>query len=164
MARKAREKSSTGIYAVILRGAGDIFEKESMQNEFEQCAQKYLGSGLMGIRFCSDKVNMLVRESGSGISMDMKPLTTSFARTYNRVLETEGRVFADRFKSVPVETAELTEECMAFLDGGSMAAPYDRAPAGRSIKKAPAEKAGTVQPKQDTPPVKKRDQMPTWLL
>lgn len=163
MARKAREKSATGVYAVILRSADNIFEKEDMRDEFAQCAEKYLGSGLMGIRFCHSRVNMLVKESEKGISMDMKPLITSFARTYNRTAQTEGKVFTDRFKSVPIESPEHEAECIGFLNGGGSVFPYDTAAAARrAVKKEKA--VPEPEKKEEKPPVRQRNKMPTWLL
>ncbi|MGM9935902.1 MAG: hypothetical protein ACI38A_01015 [Candidatus Ornithomonoglobus sp.] len=175
MARKAREVSSTGKYAVILRGIDTVFNGEDMRTAFSEAAAKYLGDGLLAIRFYDDRAEMLVRESEKGISMDMKPLVTSFARTYNRVKENTGKVFADRFKSVPVETDELEEECLKYFNGGEPAAPFKRgATAAAAPAKKPAEKKKplkeTVQPikeepKQETAPKpKKKKSLPSWLL
>lgn len=124
MARKAREKSSTGIYAIVLRGSGDVFRTEEMRGAFCDAAKKYLGRGLIGAVFSDNRVDMLVRESDKGISLDMKPLITSFARTYNRENETDGKVFADRFRSVPVEAKAIERACRAYMKGGDIAAPY----------------------------------------
>ena len=125
MARKARKKSSTGIYAVILRGYDNIFGTKMLRKTFSEAANKYLGEKLMGIRFFNDHVHILVRESEKGISLDMKPLITSFARSYNKEKGNEGKVFADRFKSVPVETAELEAQCIEYLNSGARTAPYE---------------------------------------
>ncbi len=176
MARKAREKSGTGVYAVILKGCGKIFKKSEMRDIFCGTADKYLGKGLMGIRFFEDRAHMLVRESGRGISLDMKPLVTSFARSYNRVCKTEGKVFADRFKSVPIESPELEDECIKYLNGGETAAPY--LPTKRSsavnntvktAKKEPEPKAEKPAPIKEEKPVsvkpkRRGNQLPPWLL
>lgn len=184
MARKAREKSSTGIYAVILRGNGDVFKTEEMREAFLETAKKYLDRGLIGVVFSDSRADMLVRESDKGISMDMKPLITSFARTYNREYDTDGRVFADRFKSVPVETRALERACRAYMKGGEIAAPYilNAAPAAKPVKKA-APKKGSARPVKKgaastavkpaakqaeesapAPKPKKKNNLPSWLL
>lgn len=150
MARKAREKSSTGVYAIILRSNEKVFAKKKMREAFLDAAQGYLDKGLMGIRFYDTYVHMLVRESAMGISLDMKPLITSFARTYNRENETEGKVFADRFKSVPVETKELEAECLAYLDGGAKSAAYTAA----AVPVRAEEKKPRRQPVEKSAPVK----------
>ena len=178
MARTAREKSSTGIYAVILRGNENIFSSQDMRDAFTAAAEKYLGKGLLGIRFYDDKVHMLVKESESGISLDMKPLVTSFARTYNREHEIEGKVFKDRFKSVPVESGAIQKECIDYLNGGEIASPYvsgvrSSAVVKKPIKKKPAVKKTTgkkpvrtvkEEPVQEIKPIKKKKTLPSWLL
>ena len=160
-----------------------------MREAFLDAAENYLGEELMGIRFFDTYVHMLVRESGKGISLDMKPLVTSFARTYNRVNETDGKVFSDRFKSVPVETAELEAECLQYLGGGAKSAAYTAAPAPKkaeekkreTVKKpAPVKAKQKPAPKQKTAPKpkpatktepapepakpKKNRNLPSWLL
>ncbi|MGN0182849.1 MAG: hypothetical protein ACI4DP_10665 [Candidatus Ornithomonoglobus sp.] len=183
MARKAREVSSTGKYAVILRGINAVFEGEDMRTAFYEAADKYLGEGLLAIRFYDDRAEMLVRESEKGISMDMKPLTTSFARTYNRLKENTGKVFADRFKSIPVETDELEEECLKYLNGGEPDAPFKcgaisaaapekkhaekKKPSPVKTEKLLKEAVQTIkeEPKQETTPKsKKKKSLPSWLL
>jgi hypothetical protein len=177
MARKAREVSSTGLYAVILKGADNIFKAEELQGEFLTAAERYLGDGLIGIRFFETHADMLVKESEKGISMDMKPLITSFARTYNRLEKSGGKVFADRFKSVPIESEALKMECIEYLDGGETAAPYIF---GNAVKRKtpPSSNAKKTVKKTDKPKVekeikeiveeepkpKKKKQLPSWLL
>ncbi|MGN0164235.1 MAG: hypothetical protein ACI4EA_11750 [Candidatus Ornithomonoglobus sp.] len=183
MARRAREISSMGKYAVILRGINEVFAEDDMMTAFAEAADKYLGEGLLAIRFYNDRVEMLVRESEKGISMDMKPLVTSFARTYNRLKENTGKVFADRFKSIPVESGELERECIEYLNGGEPAAPFKRGSgtaAAAAVKPAEKKKSipiktekplkETVPPikeesKQETAPKpKKKKSLPSWLL
>lgn len=125
MARKAREKSSTGDYAVTLKCVEEIFKSKKVKVMFIECAQQYLGDGLRGIRVSNSQAEMLIHESEKGISMDMKPLMTSFARAYNREFENEGKIFADRFKSVPVEEAEDYENCIKYLDNGKSSSLFN---------------------------------------
>lgn len=166
MAREARVKSSTGIYAIILRSDTDIFKTKSLRNAFLTSAEKYLGNGMMGVRFHSAKAEMLIKESEKGISMDMKPLITSFARTYNKTTNSCGKVFSDRFKSIPVEDDTLLNECMTYMSGGKTASPY-RDGVKRAFKKiTPQKPEADTKPKEEPKPEIKRRQntMPTWLL
>gem|GEM_PF-403092 len=182
MARKAREKSSTGVYAIVLRGNGEIFKSERMREVFYDTAKKYLRRGLIGVVFSDSRADMLVRESAAGISMDMKPLITSFARTYNRENETDGKVFADRFRSVPVESRADDRKCRAYMKGGEIAPQYmiGAAPAVKPVekktkkpaaKKTATKKAAPVpekkpEPVPETPAAKpkKKNNLPSWLL
>lgn len=183
MARTARAVSSTGLYAVILKSTEDIFLKRKIKQCFEEIAREYLGDGLLGIRFRSNCVHMLIKESEKGISMDMKPLTTSFARTYNRESSVIGKVFADRFKSIPIEDDELRAECEKYFNGGKkIPKAYGGSQAKkRSVSKAdvkPAEEREkqavkerkqlektAEKPQEETKPqVKRRNELPSWLL
>ncbi len=157
MARKAREKSSTGVYAVILRSEYDVFSETQMQELFTDIAKNYLSDELMGIKLQPRRAELLVRESENGISYDMKPIIISFARAYNREQNIDGKVFSDRFKSVPVETKALEKQCIAYLDGGDIAAPYER---GRAKTRQKIEKPAEEKPSKP----KKQKNLPTWLL
>lgn len=141
MARKAREKSSTGNYAVVLKCIDEIFKSKKVKNMFIECAQQYLGDGLRGIRVSSGMAEMLIHESGKGISMDMKPLMTSFARAYNREFENEGKIFADRFKSTPVEDEAAYENCIKYLENGKSSSLFngEKKKAATEVKKAPSK-------------------------
>lgn len=169
MARKAREVSSTGIYAVILRGLENLFLKKELIDVFNDDCAKFLGDGLLGIRFYGDRVDMLVKESEQGISKDMKPLITSFARAYNRMSGYNGKVFVDRFKSVPVETEEDKAACLEYLDGGKKTEQYKSRIVGRTrqsdsdkVKKSAVPAVSSPEPEKK--PKTKRDSMPSWLL
>lgn len=187
MARKAREKSSTGIYAVILRGQTNVFEGSDLKELFSEACKKYLGDGLIAIKIFKDRAEMLVKESEKGISMDMKPLVTSFARAYNREMGNDGKVFADRFKSVPVEDEGTYEECIEYLNGSKKTAsafmpnrregsakPAEKANTTVSNIKPPEkyeEKVETVTAPKPEPPKKEPEKkpsrnrnLPTWLL
>lgn len=177
MARKAREKSGTGIYAVSLKGQTDVFKTASMRETFSEGCQKYLGEGLMAIRFHKDKAEMLIKESEKGISMDMKPLITSFARAFNRENGDCGKVFADRFKSVPVEDDMVKEECITYLNGEKSSAAVfmpkrsggSKAPVKKPVQSAPKPKQDPKpKPVQETTeepkPKPKQRNLPTWLL
>ena len=146
MARKAREKSSTGNYAVVLKCIDEIFKSKKVKNMFIECAQQYLGDGLRGIRVSSGMAEMLIHESEKGISMDMKPLMTSFARAYNREFENEGKIFADRFKSTPVEDEEAYENCIKYLGNGKSASLFsgEKKKTVAEVKKEPSNPEKTT--------------------
>lgn len=177
MARKAREKSSTGVYAVILRGSKDVFKEKRYRDRFQNSISERFGDRAKGLRFYDDSVHMLLCESEKGISVDMKPVIISFARMYNREQGCEGKVFKDRFRSVPVESAETETECIRYLNGGKKAEPFmmrgeagapspvrKRKEEGKTKKTENTEVYSAPEPKPVQEKPKKKDQMPTWLL
>ena len=102
--------------------------------------------------------------------MTMKPVTTSYARYFNRVHEREGKLFAGRFKSDPLETTAEIEECINNLKR--------QKPKKKTVKRmaenvkitAVTEKNQTVkqasiaQKERETQPAKKNRDLPPWLL
>lgn len=194
MARKAREKSKSGKYIVMLRGIEDtIFKSKKTQEIFKELIEKAFGKGMLGIRFFNDRVLMALKETKAGIGMDMKPVLISFARTLNRNSGETGKVFADRFKSIPLDDKDFEAECMAYINRETTkdpfaakrtVAPKKAEPKAKATPKKPATKKATpkkaepkVKMEKKTPPTpapekvevkkeepKKRNSLPTWLL
>lgn len=106
MPRKAREKSSTGIYAVLLESEYEIFRDDDDYNEFIVRADEYLGANAVAFALIENAICLIVKESEKGIGMDIKPLTTSYARYYGTRYDLDGGLFKQRFKSEPIETAD----------------------------------------------------------
>ncbi|MCL6610826.1 MAG: transposase [Peptococcaceae bacterium] len=108
MPRKARQKSKTGIYHIIMRGINrqDIFHDDEDRIRFlETLCRVSVESNAEVLGYClmSNHVHLLIKEGGSGISHVMKRLGTSYAYWYNWKHEHTGHVFQDRFKSECVE-------------------------------------------------------------
>lgn len=178
MARKARVKSSTGKYIILLRGMEDtIFRTKRIKDMFNETVTEYLGKNMLGIRFFADRVVIFAKESKNGISMDLKPVLIKFARAYNRDRGADGKVFMDRFKSLPVEDKEFEKQCKDFVDGEKVKDPFEvkvvrpatpkketAKPAPKKVAK-PAPKKPEPKPEPEVKPApKKRNDMPTWLL
>ena len=171
MARKARVKSSTGMYVVLLRGIDDtIFKSKKRKDLFSELAKTHLGEGLCDIEFKNDSVGMLVKESEAGLGLDMKPLVISFARAYNRENGTSGKVFKDRFKSCPVEPIIDEEDYNGFFSSQNGKNIFkSKTPAEKRVSsdKPASKKVAKSEPIPEPevkPAPKKRNDMPTWLL
>ena len=178
MARKARVKSSTGKYIILLRGMEDtIFRTKKIKDMFNETVTEYLGKNMLGIRFFADRVVIFAKESKNGIAMDLKPVLIKFARAYNKERGVDGKVFMDRFKSLPVEDKEFEKQCKDFVDGEKVKDPFETktvraaTPKKEAVKPAPkkAEKPAPKKPEpkpepEVKPAPKKRNEMPTWLL
>lgn len=106
MPRKAREKSSTGIYAILLEGERELFRDDEDYNEFIERIDDYLDVFAIAFALTEKAICLIVKESERGIGMDIKPITTSYARYYGSRYESEGGIFKQRFKSSPIETAD----------------------------------------------------------
>ncbi len=117
MARKAREVSSTGMYAVTVKTNAAVFAGEEVRELFKDCFERFLGDGAKAVLFYDSRVDMLISETERGISADMKSIMTSFSRGCNKLMNTTGKIFAGRFGSVPVEDPETEKKCIAYLSG-----------------------------------------------
>lgn len=116
MARRAREKSSTGIYNVMLRGE-KLFTEEADYDAFIDRMAQYFMDDAKIYAYClmENTACFILKESKNGISKDMKPFVTSYARYYNKAHGENGKVFLDRFKSEPIETKEYLLKSMVVM-------------------------------------------------
>ena len=108
------------------------------------------GGKVYDIKFKNDSVTEIVKESSNGLGNDMKPVLISFARTYNRERGMTGKVFKDRFKSLPINSPS---DNVDFGKPNYISKPKQ--------EKQKAEKKIQEEPKQEQ---KKKNDMPTWLL
>lgn len=108
MPRKPREKSSTGIYHVMVRGINkqDIFHCDKDREKYMGIIDKYkeiCQFELYGYCLMSNHVHLLIKEGQQTISQIMLRLGTSYAHWYNQKYERIGHLFQGRFKSEIVE-------------------------------------------------------------
>lgn len=118
MAREGRRKSATGVYHVLLRGVDKLFLQEQDYEWFrERMTVHFGGNGarLLAFLLLPNRVHLLIEEGAEGLSLAVKPLCTSYARYFNRTYKEKGRLFYDRFRSVPCETEEEIADTAAFL-------------------------------------------------
>lgn len=116
MARKARQKSSTGIYHVMLRGINRqvIFESNEDYNYFikilyhmvypidENRRQLPALCSIYAYCLMPNHVHLLLREKTETLSSVVKRIAAAYAWYYNKRYEHYGHLFQDRFKSEPV--------------------------------------------------------------
>ena len=138
MARKAREISKSGNYYITLKG-NELFVTDEDKKMFVEILEKNFATGIVHSYYLTkSEIRLVVKEGEKGISMTMKPVTTSYARYFNRTHEREGKLFADRFKSEPLETDEEIEECIKNLENDTpkkQAKPKRTAPKKKDVTK-----------------------------
>ncbi len=108
MPRRARKKSKTGIYHVMVRGINrqKIFKDngdyahfiETIRKTKEKSEFKIYGYCLMG-----NHVHLLLQERKESISLSMQRICSSFVYWYNRKYDRLGHLFQERYKSEVVE-------------------------------------------------------------
>ena len=136
MPRKAREKSGTGIYHVMLRGINhqDIFEERSDYWKFlkllrlQAHPEDELGHPLpphcIVYAYClmSNHVHLLLRELDEGLTPPIKSISIAYAQYFNLKYERSGHLFQDRFKSEPVNDMGYFATLLRYIHQNPIAA------------------------------------------
>lgn len=108
MPRRAREKSSTGIYHVILRGINRqiIFEDDQdFQKLLETLRDNKEKSGYEIYAYCfmSNHIHLLIKEGTEELGTVFKRIGVTYVYWYNWKYNRRGHLFQDRYKSEAVE-------------------------------------------------------------
>ncbi|KAB3527514.1 transposase [Alkaliphilus serpentinus] len=108
MPRKAREKSESGLYHIILRGINKqiIFEDEEDKKKFLQTLKDYKdkrGYKVYGYCLMGNHIHIILHEIEEGIEIVMKSIGASYVYWYNWKYNRSGHLFQDRYKSEPIE-------------------------------------------------------------
>ncbi|KUP04420.1 transposase [Bacillus coahuilensis p1.1.43] len=108
MPRKARKKSRTGIYHVMIRGINQqmIFEEDEDKYAFLRTLERYkIVSRFELYSYClmDNHVHLLIKEAEEPISKVIMRLSSSFVYWYNSKYDRCGHLFQERFKSEVVE-------------------------------------------------------------
>ncbi|MEE0944238.1 MAG: hypothetical protein UIM24_02135 [Clostridia bacterium] len=118
MARTARQKSESGVYHVLLRGVDKLFLDSSDYTEFRVRMKEYFSADvkLLAFLLLPNRVHLLIDAGENNLSVAVKPLCTSYARYFNRTYSVDGKLFYDRFKSVPCHSKSDIADTVAFLN------------------------------------------------
>ena len=108
MPRRARQKSESGIYHIMLRGINRqrIFEDDEDRKCFIETLQRYKEkSGYTIYAYClmDNHIHLLMKEGAEPLGMVFKRIAGSYVYWYNWKYGRSGHLFQDRFKSEPVE-------------------------------------------------------------
>jgi len=108
MPRKARQRSKTGIYHVIIRGINrqDIFHDDEDKTTYLERLTTYKNQcefELYAYCLMDNHVHLLLKEGTESLSGTMKRIGASYVYWYNWKYDRIGHLFQDRYKSEPVE-------------------------------------------------------------
>ena len=108
MPRKAREKSESGIYHIIMRGINRqvIFEAEEDYDQFLETLQRYkakCGYEIYAYCLMGNHIHLLLKTGREPLEQIMRRIGGSYVYWYNKKYQRIGNLFQDRFKSEPVE-------------------------------------------------------------
>lgn len=119
MPRKARERSSTGIYHIMLRGIDkrDIFIDDEDRMKFLENVEKAKKVGkfeIYGYCLMYNHIHMLIKE-GEEIGKSIKRITVGYVGWHNRKYERTGHLFQNRYMSEPVETESYLLTVLRYI-------------------------------------------------
>lgn len=108
MPRVARQKSSTGIYHIILRGINKqtIFEDLEDREKFLQtlgAVKEKSGCKIYAYCLMENHIHLLLKEEKEELGTIMRRLGASYVYWYNWKYDRNGHLFQDRYKSEAVE-------------------------------------------------------------
>lgn len=120
MPRRAREKSESGIYHVILRGTNkqEIFHDEEDNKRFIETLEKYKKiSNLIVYGWClmGNHLHLLIGQGKEELSVTMKRIGVSYAWYYNWKYKSTGHLFQDRYKSEKVDDDEYLLTVIRYI-------------------------------------------------
>lgn len=120
MSRMARQKSTTKVYHVILRGNAkqDIFLDKQDYGKFikEICKtkEKYQYE-LYAYCLMTNHVHLILYDKNENLSKALQSLTVSYSSYWNKKYERVGHLFQNRFLSKSVETGEYLRNLCRYI-------------------------------------------------
>jgi len=120
LARKARVKSSTGIYHIIIRGIDmqPVLADADDKNEFLNLLEYYKGRcdyEVYGYLLMDDHIHLVLKEGQKTVSNIMKCIGVKYVAWYNARHGRDGRLFHDRFKSEPIEDERYLQKVLRCI-------------------------------------------------
>lgn len=120
MPRKTRQKSSTKVYHIIIRGNGkqDIFFEKQDYSKFVkdicQTKEKYEYE-LYAYCLMSNHVHLVIYDKKDNLSKIIQGLTVRYSSYWNKKYERVGHLFQDRFLSKSVETQSYLKTVCRYI-------------------------------------------------
>lgn len=135
MPRKAREKSGTGIYHIMMRGADRriVFSDDEDCTRFLETVQKVKNdSDFEMFAYClmGNHIHLLMRENTDPLKVIFKRIGSSYVYYYNWKYQLHGHLFQDRFRSENIEDDAyfldvLRYICQNPVKAGLINTPFD---------------------------------------
>lgn len=118
MARKAREKSESGMYHIVLVGNDKVlFAEDDDYRYFLLCLRKCAERDYLDVyAYClfGEQVHLVLKEGLRPIGESMKALVSAYAVRCNEKYARNGKLFYDRYMSEPIETDEELLDAVRF--------------------------------------------------
>lgn len=120
MPRKARKKSSTGIYHIVVRGIDrQVIFNDTQDYETYLSLLKYYKKEckfeLYAYCLMSNHVHLMLKEQEVPIQFIFRKLNTSYVQWFNSKYERSGHLQQDRYYSEPIETIDYFMKALRYI-------------------------------------------------
>lgn len=120
MPRRARSKSGTGVYHIILRGNGKqiLFEDDADHRFFIARMSRFCAeTGVTCIAYClmENHIHLLLRDPDDQLDLFAKKIGVSYAQHFNKKYDRTGHLFEDRYRSEPIEDEPYLMVCYRYI-------------------------------------------------
>lgn len=110
MARKARQRAQSGVYYVRADSADKLVfpdpnDRQVLADLLTQCAADDM-TEVWAYAFLDEQLHFVIKEGLDGVSRFLRAALSKYALWYNAKYARAGRLFADRFRSLPLEEAD----------------------------------------------------------
>jgi len=131
--RKAREKSKSGVYHLILRGINrqTIFEDNEDRKRFLYTLNRYkkiCDYNIYAYCLMENHLHLLIKIGAEPLEQIMRHIAGSYVYWYNQKYERIGNLFQDRFKSEPIETDTYLLTVSRYIHQNPLKAGVVKAP------------------------------------
>lgn len=120
MPRTAREKSSTGIYHVVMRGINreTIFQEEEDFRRFIAIMQKHkekVGFKIYAYCLMGNHIHIMIGADSEPLGNVIKRVSASYVLWFNKKYDRVGHLFQERFRSEPIEDDGYFLTCLRYI-------------------------------------------------
>ncbi len=127
MSRQKRDRSSTGVYHIMLRGInrGDIFLEDDDKAVFLNILLQKKSKGEYTLHaYClmDNHLHLLIQEKEDDIARIMKRIGITYVSYFNKKYQRIGPLFQDRYKSEKVENDGYLLTAMRYIHNNPVAA------------------------------------------
>ena len=113
MARKAREKSESGYYGILIGGKRGLFFDDEDYSVFIHRIHSVFGERIAAFALTEDTAALAVKESERGIGTDIRALCSGYTHYFKQKYIMDGALFTERFKSMTAESGDELARVLA---------------------------------------------------
>lgn len=107
MARKPRKRAQSGVYYILAASADKLlFIDDEDRKRFAGILVSRAARDMTGLwAYCTEdeKIHLVIKEGLDGVSTFVRDVLGSYAVWFNLKYRADGRLFSDRFRSLPLE-------------------------------------------------------------